>query len=63
MTHHDASGRRGDAPGGSCRVCSHAAPDGEEHAAGICRPCWYKILTVVLIVMIAASYVVWFGVL
>ena len=62
MTHHEASGKSGGASGGPCRVCSHAAPDGEEHAAGICRSCWYKILVVILIVMIAASYAAWFGV-
>ena len=64
MTHHEAFEKHAHGSGGPCRVCSSHAPDGEDHAAiGICKHCWYKILIVVLIVMIAVSYVVWFGIL
>ena len=63
MTHHDASGTRDDAEGVPCRVCSCSGQDSPGHAAGICKPCWYKNLIVILIAMIAISCVVWFGVL
>ncbi len=47
-----------------CRVCGqHANEGGSEHTAGICRGCLAKIGIVLLIVMIIASYVVWFGLL
>jgi hypothetical protein len=64
MTPHNEIVKEHRQHGGPCRVCSGHAPDGEDHpAAGICTPCWYKILILVLIVMIAISYVVWFGIL
>ena len=65
MTHqHEAFEKHGPEGGKTCRVCSGAAPDGGDHGpAGICTSCWYKILVLILIVMIAISYVVWFGLL
>lgn len=64
MTHHDAFEKHDHTRGTPCRVCSGTADEGKAVAAlGVCRPCWYKILIVVLIVMIALTYVVFFGVL
>ncbi len=63
MTHHEAFEKHDHAGGKQCRVCCAHAPESAAHTAGICTPCWYKILIVVFIVMIAISYVVWFGVL
>jgi len=45
-----------------CRVCS--SPVDEEHhaaVAGICPHCAYKLLVILFVIMIAASYMVWFG--
>jgi|GEM_PF-875292 hypothetical protein len=47
-----------------CKVCS--SPHSHEHQAshlGICHSCWYKILIIIFIIMIAISYVAWFGIL
>lgn len=64
MTHHHEAFEKHDHAGGKpCRVCSGASPEGQEHGAGVCTSCWYKILILILIVMIASSYVVWFGLL
>jgi hypothetical protein len=46
----------------ACRVCGKQGP-GHEQKAGICHGCLYKIGISVLIVMIIASYIVWFGLL
>ncbi|PKL65160.1 MAG: hypothetical protein CVV32_03980 [Methanomicrobiales archaeon HGW-Methanomicrobiales-3] len=62
--HHEAFEKHNPAGGTPCRVCSGAAPEGREHGpVGVCTSCWYKILILILIVMIASSYVVWFGLL
>jgi hypothetical protein len=46
-----------------CRVCSSPVDPGKKASAyGICHHCVYKILIVVLITMIAISYIVWFGI-
>ncbi|HSQ93195.1 MAG TPA: hypothetical protein VLL74_02765 [Methanoregula sp.] len=48
----------------ACRVCRQPGTEsGHDHTAGICRGCLAKIGIVLLIVMIVASYVVWFGLL
>jgi DNA-directed RNA polymerase subunit RPC12/RpoP len=47
-----------------CRVCSSSVDP--EHAAarlGICPHCGYKILIFVVVVMVAISYTLWFGLL
>ncbi len=63
MTHHESFEKHEHAGGKPCRFCSGLSPEGTDHTAGICTPCWYKILIVVLIIMISISYVAWFGVL
>lgn len=64
MTHHEAFEKHQHTAGMTCRICSRAPQEGKDHPAiGICTPCWYKIFIVILIVMIAISYVAWFGVL
>jgi len=47
----------------TCRVCSSGYSH-EHHASafGICEKCGYKILIVLVVVMVAISYVAWFGV-
>ena len=48
----------------TCKVCS--SPHSDEHRSshlGVCHTCWYKILIVIFIIMIALSYVAWFGIL
>ena len=46
-----------------CRVCTSAHdPDHPMAGFGICHNCVYKILVLVFIVMIAVSYIAWFGV-
>lgn len=65
MTHHDAFEKHDETgPHQTCRVCSSSYS--HEHTPsllGICSSCGYKILIVLLIIMIATSYVAWFGVL
>ena len=64
MTHHEAFEKHQHEHEKPCRICSGVAAEGMSHpAAGICTPCWYKILIIVLIVMISISYVAWFGLL
>lgn len=47
---------------GTCRVChSEYCPDCFGSSLGICPGCAYKVLIILLIVMIVASYTVWFG--
>jgi hypothetical protein len=65
MSHHEAFEHH-EHPGSSapCRVCSSAVdPKHKATMSGICHHCVYKILIIVFIVMIAISYVAWFGVL
>ncbi len=48
----------------ACRFCSTPySPEKNPSRLGICEKCGYKILIVLLVVMVAASYVAWFGVL
>ncbi len=65
MSHHEAfehHEHHGTSP--LCRVCSSSHdPDHPVSRYGICHHCVYKILIVVFVVMIAISYVAWFGVL
>jgi hypothetical protein len=65
MTHHDAfENHEPHGSGKTCRVCStpYSHENNPSHL-GICSSCGYKILIVLLIIMIAISYVAWFGVL
>jgi hypothetical protein len=65
MTQHEASGHHEHGAGPhTCRVCS--SQYSHEHNPsrfGICENCGYKILIVLFIVMVIASYVAWVGVL
>ncbi|MGB7788184.1 hypothetical protein [Methanoregula sp.] len=47
----------------TCRVCTSSYSH-EQHPSrfGICEKCGYKILIVLVVVMVAISYVAWFGV-
>ncbi|MGA2121367.1 MAG: hypothetical protein ABSG49_04910 [Methanoregula sp.] len=48
----------------TCRVCS--SPYSHEDSSsrfGICEKCGYKILILLVIVMVAVSYIAWFGIL
>ena len=51
-------------PTKTCRFCSSTYSH-RDHPSwfGICETCAYKVLIVLFIVMIAISYVAWFGVL
>ena len=52
--------------GGSktCRVCSSPYSHEQNPSRfGICDRCGYKILIVLVAVMVAVSYIAWFGVL
>jgi hypothetical protein len=65
MSHHEAFEHH-EHPRSSlaCSVCSSSYdPDHKAVRFGICPHCVYKILIIVFIVMIAISYIVWFGVL
>ena len=60
--HHDHPAKKGET--GTCRFCSsHYSSDEHPSSFHICRTCEYKILIVLLIIMISASYIAWFGVL
>jgi hypothetical protein len=64
MTHHEHVEKH-DHPESSktCRVCISAYNhDSHPSVFGICEKCSYKILIILFIVMIAISYVAWFGV-
>ncbi|MEI7855946.1 MAG: hypothetical protein WCH85_00400 [Methanomicrobiales archaeon] len=62
MTHHQQF-EHPEKAGHTCRLCSSSHdPEHKVSVGGICHNCVYKILIVVLIVMIAISYVAWFGV-
>lgn len=48
----------------TCKVCSSSYQRVHNPSAfGICEACGYKILILLFIVMIVASYVAWFGVI
>lgn len=68
MTHHEAFEHHEHSehhePSGTCRVCSSSYSHGKTASRlGICEKCGYKILILLLVVMVAISYVAWFGVL
>lgn len=47
----------------TCRVC--ASSYSHEHhpsAFGICEHCAYKVLILLVVVMVAISYIAWFGI-
>ncbi|MFA5221809.1 MAG: hypothetical protein WC391_05955 [Methanoregula sp.] len=47
----------------TCRICSSSyCHECTPSLFGICEKCGYKILIILLIVMVAISYVAWFGV-
>jgi hypothetical protein len=61
MTHHEHEKIGGNR---ECRVCtSHYAHEKNPSHFGICEKCAYKILIVLFILMIVASYIAWFGIL
>jgi hypothetical protein len=48
----------------TCRVCSSSySHEHNPSCLGICEKCGYKILIVLVVVMVAISYIAWFGVL
>ena len=64
MTHAE-HGEKHDRPESSktCRVCTSGYDqDRQPSVFGICEKCGYKILIMLFIVMIAISYIAWFGV-
>ena len=64
MTHHDEYGHH-EHPASSpiCRVCTSAHDPAHPAARfGICHHCMYKLLIVLFVLMIAVSYIAWFGV-
>jgi len=65
MSHHDTAAHHGNGSSSPvCRVCESAHdPDHPASRFGICHHCMYKILIVFFVVMIAISYIAWFGVL
>lgn len=64
MTHHEIFEKHDHHESSkTCRVCSSAyCHDSHPSFLGICEKCGYKILIILFIVMIAISYVAWFGV-
>jgi DNA-directed RNA polymerase subunit RPC12/RpoP len=63
--HHEHPEHTGHTEGSkTCRVCS-SSYDHEQHSSrfGICEKCGYKILILLVVVMVAISYVAWFGIL
>jgi hypothetical protein len=65
MTHHEAAGQHEHHESSKTfRVCSSSYSHGKNPSRlGICEKCGYKILIVLVVVMVAVSYVAWFGVL
>jgi hypothetical protein len=65
MSHHEAFEKHSSHESSkTCRVCSNGYSHEENPSRfGICHHCGYKILIILFIVMIAISYVAWFGVL
>jgi len=48
----------------TCRICkSEYCHDCHPSAFGICEKCGYKILIVLVVVMVIASYMAWFRVI
>jgi hypothetical protein len=64
MSHHEAFEHHElHAPTSPCRICTSSIDiDHKASRFGICHHCMYKILILMLIVMIAISYIAWFGV-
>jgi len=65
MSHHEAFEQH-DAHHGpkTCRVCSSQYSHEQNPSRfGICELCGYKILIVLVVIMVAVSYVAWFGLL
>jgi hypothetical protein len=47
----------------TCKICkSEFCHDCHPSSFGICEKCGYKILIVLVVVMVIASYMAWFGV-
>jgi hypothetical protein len=47
----------------TCRICTSAySPADHPSWFGICEHCAYKVLIVIVVVMVAVSYIAWFGV-
>jgi DNA-directed RNA polymerase subunit RPC12/RpoP len=68
MTHHEAFEHHDHPehhePSGTCRVCSSPYSHEQNPSRfGICEKCGYKILILLVVVMVAVSYVAWFGIL
>ena len=65
MTHHETSGQHEHHESSkTCRVCSSSySHETNPSRLGICERCGYKILIVLVVVMVAVSYIAWFGVL
>ncbi|NMB79347.1 MAG: hypothetical protein GYA23_09685 [Methanomicrobiales archaeon] len=65
MAHHESFEQHGHSgTSTTCRICSSPYSHEENPSVfRICSTCGYKILIVLLIIMIATSYVAWFGVL
>jgi hypothetical protein len=65
MSHHESFEKHDHAEGSkTCKVCTSSYQ--HEHnpsVFGICERCGYKVLILLFIVMIATSYIAWFGVL
>ncbi len=61
MTHNATTGAEESSK--TCRICS-SNYSREHHLSwfGICEGCAYKVLIVIVVVMVAISYVAWFGV-
>jgi hypothetical protein len=65
MTHHEAFEHHDHHEGSkTCRVCSSSySHDHNPSALSLCEKCAWKIVIVLFIIMIAISYVWWFGLL
>ena len=64
MTHHEAFEKHDETgPHHVCKVCTSSYSH-ETHPSmfGICERCGYKILIVLVVVMVVASYMAWFAV-
>lgn len=65
MSHHEPSEKH-DHPASvnhTCKVCTSAySHETNPSRFGICERCGYKVLILLFIVMIAISYVAWFGI-
>jgi hypothetical protein len=64
MTNHESFEKHDETgPHHTCRVCTSSYSH-QTHPSffGICERCGYKILILLVIVMVVASYMAWFGV-